>query len=155
MGKKGHFVLLDVPGQTILSRYFCCFSCPGTKGQHDKETFFVPGQRDSGTRKLFCPGTKGQRNVPSLGNPTLIPCGPSMSGNLQKPAREVSGKQTISLVIPALIFGQIYQRYGITSDFVFLLGTCRKPAGHLHSRFLEVSGHSSLTDHTVCSTLKF
>ena len=28
----------------------------------------VPGQRDSGTRKLFCPGTKGQRD---LGNPRL------------------------------------------------------------------------------------
>ena len=31
----------------------------------------VPGQRDSGTRKLFCPGTKGQRDVPSLGNPNM------------------------------------------------------------------------------------
>ena len=48
--------------------------CPGTKGQRDKEKFFVPGQRDSVTRKHFCPGTKGQRDVPrdvsSLGNPS-------------------------------------------------------------------------------------
>ena len=40
------------------------------KGTAGQGIFFVPGQRDSGTRKLFCPGTKGQwdvpRDVPSL-----------------------------------------------------------------------------------------
>ena len=32
--------------------------CPGTFAPA-----LVPGQRDIGTRKIFCPGTKGQRDV--------------------------------------------------------------------------------------------
>ena len=43
-----------VPGQRSLSWDFCCCSCTGTKGQRDKD-FFVSGQRNGGTRKLFCP----------------------------------------------------------------------------------------------------
>ena len=34
--------------------------CPGTFAPA-----LVPGQRDTGTRIFFCPGTKGQRDVPS------------------------------------------------------------------------------------------
>ena len=54
----------DVPGQRSLSRDICFCPCPGTRGHRDRQNFFVPGQRDNGTRKLFCPGTKGQRDVP-------------------------------------------------------------------------------------------
>ena len=49
---ESHFVPWGVVGQKSLSRDFCCGSCPGTKGQWDKETFFVLSQ-------IF----------PSLGNP--------------------------------------------------------------------------------------
>ena len=70
--KSGHFFEIlkfilsrDVPGQRVLSRDICSCPCPGTKGQRDRQNFFVPGQRDNGTGKLFCPGTKGQRDVPS------------------------------------------------------------------------------------------
>jgi hypothetical protein len=53
-------------GQKSLSRDFSCCSCPGTKGQRDKETFFVPGQRDNGTSF-----PRLSRDVPSLGNPSF------------------------------------------------------------------------------------
>ena len=36
---ESHFVLRDVQGQRSLYQDFCCYSCPGTKGQRDKETF--------------------------------------------------------------------------------------------------------------------
>ena len=40
-----------VPGDRSLSRDFCPCPCPGTKGQRDKDFFFVPGQRDNGTSR--------------------------------------------------------------------------------------------------------
>ena len=65
----------DVLGQKSLFRDNYSSPCPGTKGQRDRQNFFVPGQRDNGTGKFFCPGTKGQqdvpRDVPSLGNPNI------------------------------------------------------------------------------------
>ena len=45
-------------GKTFLSRDRGF--CPGTFAPAP-----VPGQRDNGTRKNFCPGTKGQRDGPS------------------------------------------------------------------------------------------
>ena len=59
----------DIHYFSIKIRDFCSSYCPATTGQQDEEIFFVPGQRDSGTRIFFCPRTKGQRDVPSLGNP--------------------------------------------------------------------------------------
>ena len=53
----------DDPGQRVLFRDICSCPCPRTKGRRDRQNFFVPGQRDNGTGKLFCPGTKGQRDV--------------------------------------------------------------------------------------------
>merc|ERR1712051_527836 len=50
----------------LLGRLFCPGTlrdrgvCPGTFA-----LALVPGQRDTGTRIFFCPGTKGQRDVPS------------------------------------------------------------------------------------------
>ena len=38
---------------------------PGQRDTGTGKFFFVPGQRDNRTGKLFCPGTKGQQNVPS------------------------------------------------------------------------------------------
>ena len=50
----------------LLGKWFCPGTsrdrgvCPGTFAPG-----LVPGQRDTGTRFFFCPGTKGQRDVPS------------------------------------------------------------------------------------------
>ena len=53
------FVVLsrDVPGQRSLSRDFCCCSCPGTKGQRDKETFLSRDKGTTGRPVPVCPGT--------------------------------------------------------------------------------------------------
>ena len=53
LSKSGTWVILslDVPGQRSLSRNFCTCPCPGTKGQRDRQNFFVPGQRDNGTSR--------------------------------------------------------------------------------------------------------
>ena len=38
--------------------------CTGTKGQRDKETFFVPGQRDIRTSRIvFCRQNSQQRHL--------------------------------------------------------------------------------------------
>ena len=51
------FVPRDVPGQRSLSRDFCCCSCPGTKGQRDKETFLSRDKGTTGRTVTDCPGT--------------------------------------------------------------------------------------------------
>jgi hypothetical protein len=45
--------------------------CPGTKGQWNRETFFVPGQRDNGTSRPSL-SQDIPRDVMSLGNTNLI-----------------------------------------------------------------------------------
>ena len=47
----------DVPGERSLSRDFCCCSCPGTKGQRDKETFLSWDKGTTGRPVPDCPRT--------------------------------------------------------------------------------------------------
>ena len=49
----------DIPGQKSLSWDFCTCPCPRTKGQRDRQNFFVPGQRDSGTEVPLLSWDKG------------------------------------------------------------------------------------------------
>ena len=61
-----NFLSRDVPGQRSLLRDFCCCSCPGTKGQRDKETFFVPGQRTARQGNFFVTGQRDNGTSRSL-----------------------------------------------------------------------------------------
>ena len=73
---KQEIVVLKQENDVLKQEIWSFFSknlnsfCPGTSRDRGfcPGTFapaLVPGQRDTGTRKLFCPGTKGQRDVPS------------------------------------------------------------------------------------------
>ena len=101
----------------------------------------------------FCPKSIGESN-PCSKKRTVWSVNEGLSGNLQKPAAEVSGRFPVekskSLVIPDLLWHVLQLMYAENaSDLVFFTETCRKPPQPVSGGFQRFLDNPSLTDLTL------